>query len=135
MLNLLIVDDEAVHRTAVRRALTAAGLNYSLAEAESGAEALRLLRERALADARRMVLLDMEMPGMHGLDFLRELRTDPSLTRTPVLVLAATAREQIRTQAHALNCAGYFIKPLEFERLTELMRTVESYWSKAYFAT
>ncbi|PZR18630.1 MAG: two-component system response regulator [Archangium gephyra] len=134
MLNLLVVDDEPMDRTAVRRALAAAGLKHLVTEASGGEEALRLLREGTLPQERRMVLLDMDMPGMHGLEFLRQLRKDEALTSTPVLVLATQAKEDTRKQAHALNCAGYFVKPHEFEGLTELMRTIERYWSNAYFA-
>lgn len=134
MLNLLVVDDEPMDRTAVRRALTAAGLKHRVTEAESGAEALKLLRESAVPEDRRMVLLDMDMPEMNGLEFMRKLREDESLTTTPVLVLTSSSREDTRREAHALNCAGYFVKPQKFEMLTELMRTIERYWSTAYFA-
>ena len=134
MLNLLVVDDEPMDRTAVRRALAAAGLKHRVTEAENGAEALRLLREGALPEDRRMVLLDIDMPEMNGLEFLRRLRKDEALTTTPVLVLASTAAEETRREAHALNCAGFFVKPPKFELLTELMRTIERYWSTAYFA-
>lgn len=134
MLNLLVVDDEPRDRSAVRRALAAAGLKHSVTEAGSGAEALGILRDGKVPDGNRMILLDMEMPGMHGLEFLRAVRADAMLTSTPVLVLAAAAGEATKQQAHALNCAGYFLKPLQFEVLTELMRTIGRYWSRAHFA-
>lgn len=133
-MNLLVVDDQQMDRLAVRRALVAAQIDHHVTEASGGEEALKLLRENALPQERRMVLLDMDMPGMHGLDFLREVRKDRELTTTPVLVLAAMAGEDTRREAHALNCAGYFLKPLEFEGLTELMRTIEKYWANAFFA-
>lgn len=134
MLNLLVVDDQQMDRIAVRRALVAAQLKHQVTEAAGGEEALRLLRENAVPSERRMVLLDMDMPGMHGLDFLRAVRKDETLTATPVLVLAASASEETRRQAHELNCAGYFVKPLEFEALTQLMHTIARYWSNAFFA-
>lgn len=134
MLNVLVVDDEQKDRFAIRRALTAAGVRHRLSEAASGEQGLRMLREEAVAPTRRLVLLDMEMPDMHGLDFLRALRADPHLVRTPVLVLTGHEREEHRRRAHDMNCAGYFAKPFEYSKLTELARTIGDYWAQGYFA-
>lgn len=134
MLHLLAVDDDEVDLMAVRRALAKAGIEHTLETTTEGAEGLRLLREGAVPSSRRIVLLDLNMPRMHGLEFMRLLRDDPDLAATPVVVLTTSAHDDDLRQAHQLNCAGYFIKPVEFPKFVELLQAIDSYWSRVQFA-
>ncbi len=133
MLNLLLVDDDAVDVMTVKRGLAKAGIAHQLTEAADGLEALRVLRDGAMPAARRLVLLDLNMPRMNGLEFLRALRADPQLASTPVVVLTTSAHENDRREAHRLHCAGYFVKPLEFATFVELLGVIDRYWSQVQF--
>lgn len=133
MLNLLAIDDDLVDVMTLKRALARAGVEHHLHEAVDGVAALELLRRGAVPTSRRLVLLDLNMPRMGGLEFLRALRADPALTSTTVVVLTTSTQESDRAEALRLHVAGYFVKPLDFDAFTELLRTLDRYWSAALF--
>lgn len=135
MLNLLVVEDDEVDLMTMKRGLQKADVVHQMTVARDGAEALRVLRDGVMSTARRLIFLDLNMPKMNGLEFLRELRSDSKLSLTPVIVLTTSAEESDRAAAHRLNCAGYFLKPLEFSVFVELLKSINRYWSNAYFAT
>jgi CheY-like chemotaxis protein len=78
---------------------------------------------------RRLVLLDLNMPKMNGIEFLRELRADPELHGTPVVVLTTSDDERDRVEAYNLNVAGYILKPVTFMNFVEAMATLNKYWT------
>jgi CheY-like chemotaxis protein len=75
------------------------------------------------------VLLDLNMPKMNGIEFLRELRNDPDLRLTPVVVLTTSDDERDRVDAYNLNVAGYILKPVTLMNFVEAMATLNKYWS------
>ncbi len=79
--------------------------------------------------ARRLVLLDLNMPRMGGLEFLQELRADETLRSTPVVVLTTSNQECDRIEAYNRNVAGYILKPITFTNFAELMTTLNKYWA------
>lgn len=133
MLNLLVVDDDAIDVMTVKRGLAKAGVSHRLLEASNGVEALAVLRGDVMPMERRLVLLDINMPRMSGLEFLRELRADPSIAATPVVVLTTSNQEQDRREAHRLHVAGYFLKPLEYSTFVDLLSTIDRYWSAVQY--
>jgi CheY-like chemotaxis protein len=128
-LNLLLVDDDDVDVMTVRRALAKAGLSNPLYVASDGVEALRMLREGSVPAARRLVLLDLNMPRMNGIEFLRELRADEALRHTPVVVLTTSAADGDKVNAYEFNVAGYLIKPVTFSTFVDVMATLDRYWT------
>lgn len=135
MLNLLVVDDDSVDLMTVKRGLLRAGISHRLSEAKDGAEALAVLRGDEMPSARRLVLLDLKLPRMDGLEFLKELRADPALASTPVVIITTSSHEKDRREAHRLHVAGYFVKSLDFDSFVELLVTIDRYWSAALFAS
>ena len=135
MLNLLVVDDDSVDLMTVKRGLQRAGISHRLAEAKDGAEALALLRSDQMPASRRLVLLDLKLPRMDGLEFLKQLRADPELAPTPVVIITTSSQEKDRREAHRLHVAGYFVKSLDFEAFVELLTIIDRYWSAALFAS
>lgn len=134
MLNFLAIDDDEIDLVATKRGLVKAGVEHTLTTATEGFEALRLLRGGEVPGERRIVLLDLNMPRMHGLEFMRELRADAALASTPVVVLTTSAHDTDRLAAHRLHCAGYFLKPVEFAKFVELLQAIDRYWSLVEFA-
>lgn len=134
MLNLLVVDDDSVDLMTVKRGLMRAGISHRLSEAKDGAEALAVLRGSQMPSQRRLVLLDLKLPKMDGLEFLKQLRADPDLAPTPVVVITTSSQEKDRKEAHRLHVAGYFVKSLDFESFVELLTIIDRYWSAALFA-
>ena len=78
---------------------------------------------------RRLVLLDINMPKMNGLEFLQELRQDAALKSTPVVVLTTSDADQDRLEAYRLNVAGYILKPVTFATFSEVMASLNQYWA------
>ncbi|MFT3708095.1 MAG: response regulator [Archangium sp.] len=133
MLNLLVVDDDSIDVMTLKRGLERAGIEYVLNEAFDGVSALEALRSGKFPLERLLVVLDLNMPRMNGLEFLRALRTDSVLGSTRVLVLTTSTQETDRAEAARLHVAGYFVKPLDFAPFVELLKTIDRYWAASLF--
>jgi CheY-like chemotaxis protein len=130
MLNILLVEDDEVDVMTVQRAFRKGNISNPLYIASNGIEALAMLRGPSLMPIeRRIILLDLNMPKMNGLEFLQELRADPEIRQTPVVVLTTSNEEKDRVQAYNLNVAGYILKPITFGNFVELMVTLNKYWA------
>jgi CheY-like chemotaxis protein len=129
MLNVLLVEDDEVDVMNVRRAFKKNHIANPLWVAGNGLEALEVLRSDRMPRERRLVLLDLNMPRMNGIEFLRELRADPELQGTPVVVLTTSGDERDRVEAYNLNVAGYILKPVTFINFVEAMATLNKYWT------
>ena len=128
VLNILVVDDDEVDVMNVRRAFKKSNIGNPLFVAGDGIEALELLRGGKVPAANRLVLLDLNMPRMNGIEFLRELREDPALKSTPVVVLTTSNDTRDKVEAFNLNVAGYLTKPVTFSNFVEVMATLNKYW-------
>jgi CheY-like chemotaxis protein len=133
MLNILLVEDDEVDVMNVRRAFKKGHITNPLYVAGNGIEALAMLRENGHPTAvpldRRLVLLDLNMPKMNGIEFLTELRADPHLRQIPVVVLTTSNEDRDRVSAYDLNVAGYLLKPVTFATFVETMTTLNQYWA------
>lgn len=129
ILNILLVEDDDVDVMNVRRAFQKNHITNPLFVAGDGIEALALLRGNEVPRDRRMVLLDLNMPRMNGIEFLRALRADPMLAGTPVVVLTTSNEERDKVEAFNLNVAGYLLKPVTFANFCEVMTALNKYWT------
>jgi CheY-like chemotaxis protein len=129
MTSILLVEDDDVDVMNVRRAFERNRILNPLHVASDGIEALEVLRSGTMGDNRRIVLLDLNMPRMNGIEFLRELRADPVLRVTPVVVLTTSNDDRDRVEAYNLNVAGYLLKPVTFVDFAELMAALNRYWT------
>ncbi len=128
-LNILLVDDDEVDVMNVKRAFQKAHITNPLVVAHDGLQALEKLRAGDFVCERRLVLLDLNMPRMNGIEFLRELRRDPALHATPVVVLTTSNDERDKVDAYDLNVAGYLLKPVTFASFVEIMAALNKYWT------
>lgn len=128
MLNVLLVEDDEVDVMNVQRAFKKNNITNPLYLAGNGLEGLEMLRNNSVPEGRRLVLLDLNMPKMNGIEFLRELRADPALNPTPVVVLTTSNDDRDRVEAYNLNVAGYILKPVTFGNFVEAMATLNKYW-------
>jgi CheY-like chemotaxis protein len=125
----LLVEDDEVDVMNVKRAFRMNHITNPLFVAENGLEALAKLRNGDVPQGRRIVLLDLNMPKMNGIEFLRELRSDPALAATPVVVLTTSNNDRDKIEAYNFNVAGYLVKPVTFGEFSELMVTLNKYWT------
>ena len=132
VLNILLVEDDELDVMNVQRAFKKNNIANPLYLAGNGVEALAMLRGQAdgssLPGERRIVLLDLNMPRMNGIEFLRELRADPALRSIPVIVLTTSDEERDKVEAYNLNVAGYILKPVTLINFVETMATLNKYW-------
>jgi CheY-like chemotaxis protein len=128
-LHIVLVEDDEVDVMNVQRAFERNATDHPLFVAGNGIEALELLRSGQVGD-RRLVLLDLNMPRMNGIEFLTALRADPKLSSTAVLVLTTSNEDRDRQEAWGRNVAGYLVKPVTFSKFVSLMETVDRYWAQ-----
>lgn len=129
LLNILLVEDDEVDVMNVKRAFEKYHIMNPIFVAENGLEALQMLRTGAVPGERRIILLDLNMPRMNGIEFLRALRADAELKSTTVVVLTTSNNDRDKIEAYNLNVAGYLVKPVTFSEFAELMITLNKYWS------
>jgi CheY-like chemotaxis protein len=132
--NVLLVEDDEVDAMNVQRAFKRNQIENPLYIAHNGLDALAMLRGNdpaspAIPGNRRLVLLDINMPQMNGLEFLQELRQDETLKSIPVVMLTTSDADQDRLEAYRLNVAGYIIKPMTFDLFTQIMVALNQYWA------
>ena len=127
-LHILLVEDDQVDVMQVQRAFQKARITNPIHVASNGIEALAKLRDGSLGP-RRLVLLDINMPRMNGIEFLREMRADADLQPTCVVVLTTSNEERDKMEAYKLNVAGYLLKPVNFADFVEMMGALNKYWT------
>ncbi|MEM9088332.1 MAG: response regulator [Cyanobacteria bacterium P01_F01_bin.53] len=131
--NILLVEDDKVDVMNVQRSFKKVNITNPLFIVGNGLEALEVLRNESetvvMPKTRRLVLLDLNMPKMGGIEFLEALRADPQLRPTPVIVLTTSDQERDRIEAYNLNVAGYILKPVTFINFAEVMSALNRYWT------
>lgn len=134
IINILLVEDDEVDVMNVKRAFKKYKITNPLFVAGNGVDALAMLRNSdsgtpKVPTNRRLILLDLNMPKMNGLEFLQQLRQDKELKRTPVIVLTTSDEDKDRIEAYNLNVAGYILKPVTFGNFAEVMVALNKYWA------
>ncbi|MFA6179356.1 MAG: response regulator [Candidatus Methylopumilus sp.] len=124
---IFIVDDDDIDAIALERALRKLRLLNSVCRARDGQEALDMLRAGAIATP-FIVLLDLNMPRMNGLEFLQVLRSDPSLTHAVVFVLTTSKSDEDLVAAYREHVAGYVLKQHMDRDFLEVIGLIEHYW-------
>lgn len=134
-INILLVEDDEVDVMNVQRAFIRNKVTSSIHHAADGAEALAMLRAdpssapSGISRERLLILLDLNMPRMSGIEFLQELRQDPVLQSLSVIVLTTSDEERDRVEAYRLNVAGYILKPVTFDKFVSVVSTLSNYWA------
>jgi CheY-like chemotaxis protein len=133
MTNILLVEDDEVDVMNVQRAFKKNNIKNPLYIANNGLEALVMLRGNgnppSVPPEQRIILLDLNMPKMNGIEFLRELRADHKLRLIPVIVLTTSNEDRDKVEAYNLNVAGYILKPVTFSSFVEAVATLNKYWT------
>jgi two-component system, chemotaxis family, response regulator Rcp1 len=128
---ILLVEDSPTDILLTREALHEGRVINRLQVAESGEDALKLLRrQEPFGDAARpdLILLDLNLPGIHGQEVLEQIKTDDDLKRIPVVVLTTSKAEADVFRAYGLHANCYLTKPVVLQSFGELLRQLEDYW-------
>ncbi|MFA8436649.1 MAG: response regulator [Marinifilaceae bacterium] len=126
-LNIMLVEDDEVDVMNIQRAFRKNNINNPLLIGRNGLEALEILRSPN-TEKPRIIILDINMPKMNGIEFLQELRKDEKLKDISVFVMTTSNQDSDKIEAYNLNVAGYILKPLSFDKFVSSVSTLNSYW-------
>jgi len=124
----LLVEDDRVDAMTVRRALKDLEVTNELVHRVNGEESLQYLRNEGNKKP-CVILLDLNMPKMNGVEFLKVAKADEALKKIPVVVLTTSKQEQDVLESFNLGVAGYIVKPVDYKKFVEAIRTIQLYWT------
>lgn len=125
---ILLVEDDEIDAMTVKRCFKQLGVRNPLYHKSDGESALEFLRDPTTPQP-GVIILDLNMPRMNGLEFMQNLQRDPRLAHTPVVVLTASREDEDRL-ASARECiSGYMVKPVEFPEFVQVMKVIHQYWT------
>jgi len=129
---ILLVEDDEVDVMNVQRSFKRTHINNPLYIASDGIQALELLHLKGsekLNPFPKLILLDINMPRMNGIEFLQELRSDPELKHLTVIMLTTSNEERDIVAAYDFNVAGYILKPVDIDDFIKAISAMDMYWS------
>ncbi len=125
---ILLVEDDCVDAMTVKRALKELKRLNPLIHKTNGQEALEYLRDES-NERPYVILLDLNMPKMNGIEFLKIVKADDALKSIPVVVLSTSNEECDIAESYKLNVTGYVVKQIDYKKFVETIRTIDRYWS------
>ena len=134
MVEILLVEDNSNDVILTLRALRKHNLSNRIHVVRDGAEALEFIfgtgtyAGRALEPIPKVILLDLKLPKVDGLEVLRRIKTDPRTRVIPVVVLTSSREQRDIVESYQLSVNSYIVKPVDFEQFTEAMRQLGLYW-------
>ncbi len=127
LVNILLVEDDEVDVMNVKRAFSKNNIKNPLFVAGNGVEALELL-DGKIVPLPKIIILDINMPKMNGIEFLKNLRENERLKNISVFVMTTSNEDSDKIKAYNLNVAGYILKPLSFEKFVISVSTLNNFW-------
>ncbi|GAA0738755.1 MULTISPECIES: response regulator [Flavobacteriaceae] len=126
-LNVLLIEDDMIEVMKLNRASSSLQLNHKIREANNGEEALKLLEQKDnLPD---IILLDLNMPKINGIEFLKILKNDDRLKYIPTIILTTSNNQRDLLECYKIGIAGYVLKPLKYEDYVSKIEKLLAYWS------
>lgn len=125
---ILLVEDDQVDAMTVRRALKELHVANHMDHVENGEAALAYLRDPE-KERPCIILLDLNMPVMNGIEFLQATKRDAELRRIPVVVLTTSEEQEDKVNSFNLGVAGYMRKPVDYRQFVETIRSIDAYWT------
>ncbi|NJA06646.1 response regulator [Methylococcaceae bacterium WWC4] len=125
---ILLVEDDSVDAMTVKRALKELHVSNPLTHVENGEEALAHLQD-ASQEQPCLILLDLNMPVMNGIEFLHAVKSLPELKRIPVVALTTSDEQKDKVESFELGVAGYMRKPVGYQQFVEIVRAIDAYWT------
>ena len=126
-LKVLLIEDDTIEVMKLNRTISTLKLKHSIVEANNGEEALTLLEKKGnLPD---IILLDLNMPKISGIDFLKILKNDERLKYIPTIILTTSNNQKDLLACYEIGIAGYVLKPLKYEDYVKKIESLLAYWS------
>jgi CheY-like chemotaxis protein len=125
---VLLVEDDSVDVMTVKRALKDLDVKNPLVRAPNGEEALKYLQNNANAEP-CVILLDLNMPRMNGIEFLKIAKSDTGLKGIPIVILTTSRADQDKLACFDSSVAGYIVKPVDYKGFLDAMKILNLYWT------
>lgn len=126
-LNILLIEDDAIEVMKFNRVLKKLEANHKVVEANNGEEALEILRNKEIIPD--IILLDLNMPKLNGIEFLTILKNDDVLKYISSIILSTSSNHKDMLECYKIGIAGYLIKPLKYYEYAERIKRTLDYWS------
>lgn len=126
-LKVLLIEDDVIEVMKLNRAISSLNLSHKIVEANNGEEALKILQKKdELPD---IILLDLNMPKINGIEFLTILKKDDVLKYIPTIILTTSSNQKDLLECYEIGIAGYILKPLKYEDYVDKIEKLLAYWS------
>jgi CheY-like chemotaxis protein len=125
---ILLLEDDSVDAMTVKRALRDLKVTNKLVRATNGEEALEYLRDETNAKP-CVILLDLNMPKMNGIEFLSIAKADDALRKIPAIVLTTSKDDRDKVDSFKLSVAGYIVKPVDYKKFVDAVKIINLYWT------
>jgi len=125
---ILLVEDDSIDAMTVKRALQDLNVTNPLVHKGNGEEALEYLRNPNSTEP-CLILLDLNMPKMNGIEFLKIIKSDDTLREIPVVVLTTSDEQRDIVESFQLCVAGYMLKAVDYKKFVETIRVINLYWT------
>ena len=126
-LKILFIEDDVVETMKMNRTIKRLEVHHDIREAKNGEEALLALKDEN--DLPDIILLDLNMPKINGIEFLRILKADDKLKYIPTIILTTSNNHKDVLECYKIGIAGYVLKPLKYEDYVSKLEKLLSYWS------
>ncbi len=126
-LKVLMIDDDTIEIMKLKRTVSSKNLDHQIIDAKNGEQALNILEQKdGIPD---IVLLDLNMPKINGIELLSILKAKESLRHIPIIIVTTSSNNKDLLQCYKLGIAGYIIKPLKYKDYVTKIKKVLDYWS------
>ncbi|WP_334057952.1 response regulator [Polaribacter sp. P097] len=126
-LKILLVEDNLIEIMKMKRTISLLKLNHTLHEAKNGEEALKFLEDKS--NIPDLILLDLNMPKISGIEFLKIIKANDELLHIPTVILTTSSNQSDLIECYKTGMSGYVLKPLKYEDYVKKIEKVLAYWS------
>ncbi len=127
LLNILFVEDDSIEVMMFNRVIQKIGINHKLIEANNGEIALEILNKKEIIPD--IILLDLNMPKLNGIEFLKIIKNNEELKHVPIIIFTTSNNHRDISNCYKIGIAGYIIKPLKYDDYLVLVQKTLEYWS------
>ncbi|MCH3882210.1 response regulator [Tenacibaculum sp. K20-16] len=126
-INILLIEDNLIEIMKMKRTISLLKLDHTIHEAKNGEEALKILEDKSKFPD--LILLDLNMPKISGIEFLTILKKDDDLKHIPTVILTTSDNQKDLEKCFEIGVSGYILKPLKYDDYVKKIENVLSYWS------
>lgn len=127
-LSILLVDDDIIERMKFKKVCSDINFPCSIVEAENGKKALSLLE--SVNNSFNIIILDLHMPTMNGLELLKKIKTSSIYKSIPIIIMSNSEDNSELKQCYDIGISGYFTKPAQYSKYSKKVKSLLKYWKR-----